>query len=174
MTDSISNDDLLLIGTIVAPFGVKGQMKLKSISDRPDHISRHVRDLFIGKDRAPFILARLHEHKPGLLIMSLRGVDTREAAEDLRGAEVYIREREAAPLAAGEYFLHQLPGIQVLTEDGTVIGTVKEVLETGANEVLLVSRPGQSEVLIPLVSAIVTTLDIPGGKAIIRPIEGLL
>jgi 16S rRNA processing protein RimM len=167
-------EELLLIGQIGAPFGVRGQVKVKSFTDRPDHIARHVRTLLIGKERVEYTLRRLSVHKPGLLIATLQGVTTREAADELRGAEVYIRAAEAAPLAADEYFLHDLPGLEALTTEGQVIGKVREVLETGAGEVLVIARQGQSDALVPMVNDFIAELDIPGGKVVIKPIEGLL
>jgi 16S rRNA processing protein RimM len=174
MSTLSSVDDLLLIGTIVAPFGVRGQVKLKALTDRPDHIARHVRTLFLGDTRAEYQLKRLFEHKPGLLILELRDVTTREAAEELRGAEVHIRTTDAAPLAEDEFFLHDLIGLTARLEDGQAIGTVREVLETGAGNTLVIARQGQPDALIPVVRDFVVALDIPGGTVTIRPIEGLL
>jgi 16S rRNA processing protein RimM len=168
-------EELLLIGQIGGPFGVRGQFKLKSFTDSPDHIARHVRTLFVGKDRAEYTLRRLSVHKPGLLIAELQGVSSRDAADELRGAEVYIRAADAAPLAADEYFLHDLVGLEVHTvDDTTALGKVREVLETGAGEVLVIARPGLSDALVPMVGDFIAELDIPGGKVVIRPIEGLL
>lgn len=169
-----SPDELLLIGFVSAPFGVRGQIKLKSVTDRPDHLKRHIRTIYLGKDRRPYQLKDLFEHKPGLLIIALQGISTPEAASDLRGSEVYILERESAPLSEDEYFIHQLYGLEVLTEAGELIGKVREVIITAAQEVLIVARPGKADALIPMAREIVVGLDIPAGKAVIRPIEGLL
>jgi 16S rRNA processing protein RimM len=169
-------EDLLLIGQIVSPFGVKGQLKLKAFTDRPDHIARRVRTLYLqlGKERAEHTLTRLHEHKPGLLILTLKGVDDRDAAEELRGAEVYISAKDAAPLAEDEYFLHDLVGLEVITAEGQAVGKVREILETGAGEILVITRPGQPDALVPMVREFITRLDIPAGQVVVAPIEGLL
>jgi 16S rRNA processing protein RimM len=168
------SEDLLLIGTVVAPFGVRGQFKVKALTDRPEHIARHVRTLFLGPERTEHTLKRLFEHKPGLLVAELQSVTTREAAEELRGAEIYIRAADAAPLAADEFFLHDLVGLAVSLEDGTAVGTVREVLETGAGNTLVIARQNQGDALIPLVRDFIVALDIPGGTVVVRPIEGLL
>lgn len=173
-TSTPSPDDLLLIGVIVAPFGIRGQVKLKAITDRPEYIARHVRTVLVGKARTPLTISKLFEHKPGLLVLSLQGVESREAADELRGAEVYIREAEAAPLGEGEYFLHQLYGLAVRTEAGEPIGKVREVVNTGASDLLVISRPGQPDALIPMVGDFIVGLDLPGGVITVRPIEGLL
>jgi 16S rRNA processing protein RimM len=167
-------DDLLLIGVIAGPFGIKGLVKLKSFTDQPDYLRRHLRDIFVGKKLTLYSLTKLHEHKPGVLLLTLGGVETREAVDELRGAEVYIRRSDAAPLGEDEYYLHELIGLQVSTTDGQDLGKVREVIETGANEVLVVTRPGQSDALVPLVREFITEFDIPGGRIVVQPIEGLL
>lgn len=170
------DDDLLLIGFVAAPFGVRGQLKVKGFTDRPDYIARHVRTLYLqlAGQQSAYQLARLHEHKPGLLIMTLQGVSDRNAADALRGAEIYIREADAAPLDTDEYFIHQLIGLKALTPDGQPIGTVREVLTTGAGEVLVIARPDQPDALVPMVRDFIASLDLAAGQVVINPIEGLL
>ncbi|HWQ14004.1 MAG TPA: ribosome maturation factor RimM [Roseiflexaceae bacterium] len=166
-------EETLLIGTIVAAFGLRGQVKLRAITNNPAHL-RHIRTVYIGPRRHPYELKQVHEPRPGTLILTLEGVTTRTAAEDLRGAEVAILERDAAPLAEDEYFIHELYGLTVVTEDGAEIGRVREVLETGANEVLVVTRRGAPDALIPMIRDVVRELNVPGGRITIRPLEGLL
>jgi 16S rRNA processing protein RimM len=174
MTQPPSEDEYLLIGEVVAPFGVRGQVKVKSYTDHVDHLRRHIRAVYLGPKHESYPLKGVLEHKPGLLVMSLGGVTRREEAEALRGSEVAILEREAAPLEDGEYFIHQLYGLTVVTEDGVEIGSVRDVLETGASEVLVVARSGQPDGLIPMIHDVVQQLDIAGGRVVVRLIEGLL
>ena len=169
-----SPDEILLIGEIVAPFGIHGQVKVRSYTDRVEHLRRRIRSVFLGPDRREYPLKGVLEHKPGLLVLSLGGVATREEAENLRGSEVAILERDAAPLDQDEYFIHQLYGLVVIDESGAEIGRVRQVLETGANEVLVVARPGQADALIPMIHDVVQELDIGGGRVVVRLIEGLL
>ncbi len=169
-----TSDDLLLIGVIAGPFGIKGQVKLKSFTDQPDYLRRRLREVFVGKKLTPYALTKLHEHKPGVLLLTLGGVEKREAVDELRGSEVFIRRQDAAPLGEDEYYIHDLIGLQASTIDGQELGPVREVIETGVHEVLVVTRPGQSDALIPLVREFIAELDIPGRRVIVRPIEGLL
>ena len=171
---SPSPDNTILIGQIVAAFGVRGQVKVKAITDQIEHLRRRIHTLYIGPKLREYAIKGLIEHKPGLLILTLSGVTTREQAEDLRGQEVSILEAQAAPLADGEYFIHQLYGLKVVTEDGEEIGTVGEVLETGANEVLVVKRPGQSDGLIPMIHDVVRDLDTAAGRVVVHLLPGLL
>lgn len=173
MTNRVLLDDLLLVGQITLPHGVRGQLKLHTITSRPEHLQR-VKTVFIGEGLTPYSLRRAAVHKGAVMIVTLAGVDTREGAEALRGQEVYMRQNDAAPLDEDEYFLHDLPGLNVQTTAGTVVGVVKEVIETGANEVLVVTRPEGGEVLIPMIKDIVKQLDLAGGLVMIDPIPGLL
>jgi 16S rRNA processing protein RimM len=168
-----SPDDTLLVGVITAAHGLRGQVKMRAITNNPDGL-RRVRTIYLGPNRQPYRLRALQQQKPGMLILTLDGVSDRTGAEDLRAAEVFIHERDAAPLAEDEYFIHQLYGLLVVAEDGAEIGKVREVLETGANEVLVVTRPGQADALIPMIRDVVRALDIPGGRIVISPMEGLL
>lgn len=174
MTHTISPDDTLLIGEIVAPFGVHGQVKVRAYTDHIEHLRRRIRTVFLGPERRECALKGVIEHKPGLLILTLGGIADRDAAENLRGTEVAIRERDAAPLEQGEYFIHQLYGLMVVTEEGQTIGRVREVLETGANDVLVVTRLGQTDALIPMIYDVVQDLNIAGGCVVVRLLEGLL
>ncbi len=170
---SLNGEDLLLVGTIGGPFGVRGQVKLNTVATHPEHLSR-VKTVFIGEDLTPVKLQRAQPHKHNLMILTLGGFGDRNAVEALRDAEVFIRETDAAPLEEGEYFLHDLPGMAVETTTGEALGTVKEVLETGANEVLVVERPEGGELLVPMIHDVVKTLDLAGKRIVVELIPGLL
>ncbi|OAN49689.1 16S rRNA processing protein RimM [Chloroflexus islandicus] len=167
-------DDLLYIGALGAPFGVRGQIKLHSISSHPEYLIRHLRTVFIGPKRIPHQVTRLFLHKPGLLIIQLQSVTDRDAAADLRGAEVYIAAADAAPLAADEFFYHDLIGLQAVTETGDAIGEVREILETGAGEIAVIARNGRPDALVPMVRDFIIAIDLVGRQLVIRPIDGLL
>lgn len=177
-------DKLLFIGVLGATFGVRGQVRLKAITDQPEHFQQNVRTIYLRRpSRGPSAplqpvvekqLLAAFQHKPGLIILTLKGITSCEAAEELRGAEVFIKEEDAAPLAAGEYFLHQLYNLRVETNEGLELGQVREVIETGANEVLVVARPGQSDALIPMIQDVIQNLDLAGGRIVVKPLVGLL
>ena len=166
-------DDFLLVGTLGLPFGIKGQVKLHTLTSRPEHL-RRLETLFLGEKRRAVTLRRAIQHKPNILLLTLDGIEDRTTAEAVRGEEVFIRESDAAPLEEDEYFLHDLPGLRVETTAGEHVGTVKEVLETGANDVLVVERVAGGEVLVPMIHDVVKALDIGAQRLVIEPIDGLL
>jgi 16S rRNA processing protein RimM len=174
MSTPPSEDELLLIGRVAGSFGIRGQLKVVALTANIDHIQRKARTIYLGPRQTEHRLISVLEHKPGLLIMTIDRVTSREAADELRGSDVSIRETDAAPLEEGEYFLHSLYGLKVLTDTGEEIGQVREVIETGANDVLVVSRPEGGEALIPVIQDVVRELDVEGGRIVIHPIPGLL
>lgn len=166
-------DDLLLIGTLGQPFGIRGQLKLHLITSHPEHL-RQVKTIFLGPKLVPYSLKAVQPHKATIVILTLDGVVGRTAAEAFGRDEVFIRATDAAPLEEGEFFFHDLPGLKVRTLAGDEVGVVKEILETGANDVLLLERPDGSEVLIPLIKSVVRELNIAAGEIRIEPLPGLL
>lgn len=166
-------DDVLLIGRITSPFGVRGDLKVSLISTRPDHLVK-VKQLFLGDQLKPYVVGRLHEHKAGVYILRLPDVTTRDEAEELRGTELYILANQAAPLDADEYFIHDLVGLSVRTQDGAEVGKVAEVIETGANDVLVVRQVGQPEVLIPMVRAVVQKVDVAAGLIEVTSLDDIV
>jgi 16S rRNA processing protein RimM len=169
-----STEEFLLVGEITSSFGLRGQLKMVAVTNQIDYLQRRIRTLYIGPKRQPYQIQKLIEHKPGILIVTLDGIANRDAAELLRGAEAFIREKDAAPLGDGEYFIHSLYGLLVVTEAGEEIGRVREVLETGANDVLVVARTSGGEALIPIIRDVVRDLDVANGRIVIHPLEGLL
>lgn len=164
---------MLSIGKIVGSFGLRGECKLRSTSDQPEHLVTHARTLFLGRDLRVYPVQRMYIHKPEVLIIALEGVRTVEEADALRGLEVFVRETDSAPLGEGEYFLHQLYDLRVTTVDGEDLGTVREVIATGANDVLVVRNARGVEILIPIIRDVVQQLDIASGQIVVRLLEGL-
>ncbi|GAC1642047.1 MAG: ribosome maturation factor RimM [Herpetosiphon sp.] len=162
-----------MIGVITQAFGIKGQVKLASIMTHPEHL-RRMKTLLVGPKLRVYRLLEMSEQKANVLVLRLENVNTRNEAEELHGQEVFIRSTDAAPLQEEEYFLHDLPGLEVYTVGGMLIGHVKEVLETGANDVLVVGRSDQSEVLIPMIRVVVRSLNITARRIEIEPMPGLL
>lgn len=181
----MTTDNLLLVGYITGAFGIRGQVKLKAITDYPDHLEQEIHTLYIRRtERIPsrkaspeaveYSLVQAKQQKPGVMILTLSGVTSREQADDLRHSEVFIDAQEAVPLEENEYFIHELYGLRVETTDGDEIGSVRDVLETGANDVLVIGRQEKSEVLIPMIHDVVQDVDVSGGRIVIRLMDGLI
>lgn len=105
-------------------------------------------------------------------VFHLAGVESREEADALRGEFLYVSVAQAHR-PRGEYFVHELIGLEVWTAEGSRLGTIADVLRTGANDVYVV-RDDAGEHLIPAIADVVKSIDTAGGHVVVHPIPGLL
>ena len=148
--DSASGQELdfeyLLVGEIIRPHGVRGELAMKIFTDFPERLAQHEM-LYLGEQRTAYRLLGVRKHRSALLI-KLQGISDRNDADRLRKLAVNIDIKNAVPLAEGEHYLFQLWGMQVVTEEGDVLGRIEDVLETGANDVYVVNGT-RGEILLP-------------------------
>ncbi len=160
----------LQIAVILAPFGVKGEVKVSIETEFPERFAQ-LRRVFVGPDHQPYEIESFRRHGEfGLL--KLVGVDC-NGAEKLRDLSVEIPTSEAVPLKPGEYYVYQVEGLRVLTEDGQDLGRVAEVLFTGSNQVYVVQGP-QGEILLPALQGVVLEIDLAQERMTVRIPAGLL
>jgi 16S rRNA processing protein RimM len=162
----------LAVGRVIKPHGVNGEVRVEPMTDQPERFG-WLKAIFVGEARprrVGVISARRHGN---FVLLKLDGYPTRTEAELLRNELLQVPEDEAIPLEEGEYFLHQLLGLQVVTESGQRLGRLTDVLETGANNVFIIDGP-DGELLVPDIPDVVLEVDIAGGRVVIRPLPGLL
>lgn len=161
----------LVAGRIVRPHGLRGAVVLESETDLLARVGPETK-VFLGERKLPATVRRLIPHGRRYL-MELEGVDTREKAEDLREAAVRVRLEDIGDLPPNTYFRWQIVGLKAVEEDGTELGTVVEVLETGANDVYEVERAGGGRLLLPAIDSVVREIDLDGGILRVRLLPGL-
>lgn len=169
--------EYLLLGEILRPHGIMGELKMRVLTAYPERISeletiRLGRDTD-GTDAREYILERARMNQEYVLL-KLQDIDDRNAADTLRQLYVMVSLDEAIPLEEGEFYLYQLIGLMVKTTDDETLGTLTEVLETGANDVYIVDSPQYGEVLIPATPETIVKTDIEAGTVIVKLPEGLL
>lgn len=146
-------------------------MKIAILTDFPKRFAS-LQKVFIGDDAKPFSVERAHLHGKHVLL-KLKGVDSTEAADKLRDQLVQVAREDAVKLPKGQHFIHELIGLRVVTTEGEMLGTIEEILETGANDVYVV-RKDEREILIPATEEIVKEIAIERGEMIIKMMDGLL
>lgn len=164
--------EYLVIGQITKPHGVRGEVRVMPHTDVPERFT-WLETVFVGDtDGEPVTVehARLHQ---GMVLLKLAGVNGREAAEALRDKLLYVSELDAIPLDEDEYYLFELEGMEVVAEDGRILGTLIEVLETKANNVFLV-RGDSGEVLLPDTEEVIREIDFENGRILVHLLPGLL
>ena len=139
----------ILIGRVAGIYGVKGWVKIVSYTRPPENIFLYSPWLIKRDDTwQKSVLKDGKIHGKGL-IASLEGVTDRDVARELIGADIEIYRSQLQELPPGEYYWDDLLGMQVINQQGMVLGNLKEILETGANDVLVVV--GQGRYLIPMI-----------------------
>lgn len=161
----------LAVGKLRRPHGVHGEIILELWTDFPERL-RARKAVFVGENHEPQTLASRRTHAEGLLI-SFDGFSTPEEVGKLRNQIVYARANELPVLPDGEYYHHQLLGLRVLDEAGLELGTVTDILETGANDVLVVRPPAGPEILLPVIEQVVLGIDLPKGELHAHVLPGL-
>jgi 16S rRNA processing protein RimM len=161
----------LVVGKIVAPWGIRGEVKVAIETDFPERFGQLER-VCLGEEATPFVLRGSRLHK-GHALLKLDGCDDRDAAGKLRGQLVQIPIEEAMPLGEDEYYVYQIVGLDVWTSEGEHLGRVSEVLFTAANDVYVVHGE-KGEILIPAVEDVVLEVDLAGGRLTVELMEGLL
>ena len=161
----------MLIGTVAAPMGIRGELKIDLATDFPDRF-KQTKTVYVGEEHRPMAVEGARRHTDRILLR-LAGVPDRTAAEEYRGKHLYVPRSEAMPLPEGQYYYDQIVGLRVVTTVGESLGTIEQVLPTGSNDVY-VARDGEREVLIPAIHDVVKRIDLASGTMLVEPIEGLL
>jgi 16S rRNA processing protein RimM len=166
-TNKISH---LVIGRVIAPRGVRGELRVQIETDSPERFYG-LRKVFLGEQLTPFEVhrARLHE---GQALLQLKGIEDRNAAEQWRGALVYVALTDAIPLEENEYYYYQIEGLKVVTVEGEVLGTVTEIIPTGANDVYVVQGE-EGEILLPAIEEVIVEVNLEEGILRVKLLEGL-
>ena len=172
-----SDPKYLLIGEVLRPHGIIGEVKTKILTHYPERLSR-LKTVYLtpsvdSNKITEYSLERVRMHQ-GYALLKFKGIDDRDQADLLRQLVVMIAVGDAVPLDEGEHYLYQLVGLTVQIEGGETLGTLTEVLETGANDVYIVDSPKYGEVLIPATSETILSTDIATKLMIVRLPNGLL
>lgn len=161
----------LIIGRVLKPFGVRGELKIEILTDFPERFAS-LRQIFLGDDAKSFAVesARLHS---GAALLKLAGIDTPEDAAAWRNQLVYVAIADAVALPANQVYLYQLIGLRVKTRAGQALGEITEVLDTRANDVYIVSD-GAREILLPAIPAVVKEINLARGEMLVELMDGLV
>ncbi|MEK6692895.1 MAG: ribosome maturation factor RimM [Nitrospirota bacterium] len=168
------SDDLITIGRIIKVLGLKGEVKVLSLTHNPERF-RKLLSVFIVSPQGKGSERRIRGVRSwqGRVILSFEGISTSGEASGLLNHLIKIPEKDLDPLPDGEYYIFQLIGFTVYTDEGEDIGTLTDVLSTGSNDVYVVKK-GEKEYLIPAIKDVIKEIDMKGRRMVIHPMKGLL
>ncbi|MCL6558470.1 MAG: ribosome maturation factor RimM [Firmicutes bacterium] len=166
--------DFIAIGEIVAPHGYRGTVRVLPLTDFPERfLNMNTAIVFSENRKRVYTIESAERHKQ-FILLKFAEVDDMAAAERLRGHIIKVPREETMPLPAGHYYIFDIVGLKVWSEEGALLGEVNEVFQTGANDVYSILRPDGKEILIPALKEVVREIDIPGGRMVVKVPEGLL
>jgi 16S rRNA processing protein RimM len=157
------------VGRVLRPHGLAGELRVSAFSPTARNLQRG-RPVFLAGVRRVIMRARLDREA---WILKLEGLSGRDEVETLRGELLEVPDREVVRDDDESYFVHEIVGLRVVTASGRELGTVRDVIQTGANDVYVVDGPA-GEVLVPAISDVIEAIDISGGVMRITPLAGML
>ena len=172
-TDEAGGAAPILIGIIAKAHGIQGEVVVDPTTDTPGRFDagRVMAAAFpSGAGRVLKVASvRPFQHR---WLVRFEGIETRNDAETLRGAELTIRRDQVAPLPEGRFYRFELVGLAAATPDGRALGRVEEVFSTGSNDVIVV-RGERGEILVPLLDTVLVAVDRDAGTITLAPPPGL-
>ncbi len=161
----------ILLGVIIGAQGLKGEVKVKTFTDRPENLGAY--GALHAPDGRRFVLRHARPVKADLVVAAIDGVGDRDAAEALKGIELFIARDALPPPDEDEFYHADLIGLSAVDTEGRHLGAVGAVQNFGAGDVIVIAQADGSELLLPFTREIVPEIDIAAGRIVIAaPDEG--
>ena len=167
-------EDLLQVGIITSTHGVRGEVKVYPTTDDPRRF-RRLKEVVLdtGREKINLEIEGVKFFKQ-FVILKFKGLDNINDIEKSRQKSLYVTRKNAVRLQRDEYFIADLIGLKVQDEDGKELGTVKDVIETGANDVYEVEMADGRSLLLPAIKQCILNVDVENGMMQVHVLEGLL
>jgi len=165
-------EEFLRVGVFAGTHGIKGEIRVFPTTDDANRFFSLKKVIIdTGRLRIPAEVEKVRLQQK-FVIVKFRGLDSINDIEKYKGADLLVAREDAVPLEEGEFYQADVIGLSAVEEDGHVLGPVTEILETGANDVLIIDRDGR-ELLLPIIPACVLSVDPAAGIVKVRIPEGL-
>ena len=167
-------EQLLQVGVISSTHGIRGEVKVFPTTDDVKRFKKLKKVILdTGREHLPLEVESVKFFKQ-FATVKFKGIDNINDIEKYKGKSLLVDRENAVKLRKDEYFIADMIGLQVYTEDGEAFGVLKDVLETGANDVYIIDSPKHGEVLVPAIKQCILDVDIEGQKMTIHLMEGLV
>ena len=167
----MSSGDLVVIGQVTRPHGIRGEIRVRTFTTAPEAFDRYDRLILrrTGRDDEFVSVTESRPHKSAVLLC-LKEVRSREEAEALVGAELLVPRRDLPDLEDDEFYWVDLIGLAAYDEKNEPVGLVRHIFTTGADDILVLEN-GREERLVPFRSEMIREVDLENGRLVIRPRE---
>ena len=166
--------EFLEIGQIVNTFGIKGMVKIKPFTDDINRFD-DLEKIYIEKNKTKkeYKIEEVKYHK-GMVLMKLKGVNTPEEAELLRNYYLKVKREDEPELEEGTYYIVDLIGLDVYSDDGKLLGKLDDIFNTGSNDIYVVKDELGKQILLPAISDVVKDINLEENKIIVHILNGLI
>ena len=166
-------EQFLQVGAITSTHGIRGEVKVFPTTDDPARFKKLKKVILdMGKRQIEMEIQSVRFFKQ-FVIVKFKGIDNINDVEQYKGGALFVNREDAVRLEENEYYIADLIGMDVFTQEGH-FGVVKDVMETGANEVYIIDSDAHGEVLVPAIRQCIEEVDVDNGKMQIRLLEGLI
>ena len=166
-------EDLLKVGVITTTHGIRGEVKVYPTTDADRFLDLEYVLLDTGREKRKLEIENVKYFK-NLVILKFKGIDNINDIEMYKKRELWIPREEGQELGEDEYYIADLLGMNVVLEDGTEFGTLKDVMETGANDVYIINSKEHGEVLLPAIKECILNVDLESNTMTIHLMKGLI
>ena len=164
----------LEIGQIVNTFGIKGMVKIKPFTDDINRFDKLKKIYISNKNgKKEYQIQEVKYHK-NMVLMKLEGVDTPEQADLLRQSYLLVDRADEEPLEEGVYYIVDLLGLEVYTDDNKLLGKVDDIFNTGSNDIYVVKDEMGKQILLPGIPDVLKNVDLEKGRITVHLIPGLI
>lgn len=158
-------DKEIVIGKIVAPHGVRGDIRIMPLTDKPEQFLDLDYLIMEGGKRLTVKSARFHKR---MVLVSTKEITSMNEAELLRDKNILIKAEDLPPLEEGQFYVADLIGLPVYDENNTQIGTFKDAITTGSNDVYIIAVPGAKDILIPALKIYVKEINVAEKRIVVQ------
>ena len=169
-------DGYLAVGRVIGVHGLRGEVKVELHTDFPERFQPGLQ-LFLGEDLQPISVRQARPHKGHMLIL-FSDYHNRDAAEGIRNLWLFVGQENAIELDKDQYWVHDIVGLAVYTEEERHLGKVSDILFTGANDVYII-EPAEllnqgREILLPAIAEVIQQVDLAAGRLVVKLPTGIL
>ena len=152
----------VVVGRLRKPHGIRGEMTMELLTEFPERIRAGL-EVYVGESHRLHHIRKIRGHQKALIV-SFQEYGNRDDVEDLRNQLVSVPVDSIPRLPDGEYYYHQIIGLRVISDQGSSLGTVSSIIETGSNDVCVVKSESGGDILLPAIDTVILNIDLDAGE----------
>ena len=162
------------VGQIVNTFGIKGLVKVKAFTDELERFEELKKVYVCKKDKLEEIEIEEVKYHKDMVLLKIKGIENMEDAEKLKGLYLKIDRKDAKKLPEGTYFIADLIGLDVYSDENELLGKLEDIFNSGANDVYVVKDKNGKQILLPGIPDVIKEIDLEQEKIVVHLLKGLI